>query len=213
MHVAAIIVAAGRGSRAGEGTPKQYRVLAGRPVLARTLAAFLEHRGIDRVLVVIHPNDEALYRSCITGLAPGAMGRLLPPAHGGETRQDSVMHGLEMLRQTSPAFVLVHDAARPFVDRGLIDRAIAAVQSFDAAVPGIPMTDTVKVVDDGGAAIETPDRRRLRAIPRPSGSSICSPPIARLPPPDYGRSRTMGLWSNGGDSLSRCSKAIRPISN
>src|SRR5687768_10280152 len=94
MPVATLIVAAGRGSRAGEGIPKQYRSLAARPVLARTLEAFLAHPCIDLAAVVIHPDDNALYEASIAGLEPRLSRRLLAPAFGGETRQDSVRLGL-----------------------------------------------------------------------------------------------------------------------
>jgi 2-C-methyl-D-erythritol 4-phosphate cytidylyltransferase/2-C-methyl-D-erythritol 2,4-cyclodiphosphate synthase len=167
MQVAAIIVAAGRGSRAGEGPPKQYRLLGGEPVLARTLTAFLQRQSIERIIVVIHPDDEALYEACIAGLPRGSADRFLPRVLGGETRQDSVMRGLEMLDETSPAIVLVHDAARPFVDGALIDRAVAAARAFGAAVPGIPVTDTIKVVDADGMVVKTPERRLLRAVQTP----------------------------------------------
>src|SRR5690349_13808189 len=96
MSVAALIVAAGRGSRAGEGIPKQYRLLGEMPVLARTLSTFLAHPGINHTVVVIHPDDRALYEGVIAVL-PALSAALLPCVHGGETRQDSVMSGLEVL--------------------------------------------------------------------------------------------------------------------
>src|SRR5215212_1485044 len=117
MSVAAIIVAAGRGSRAGEGPPKQYRSLAGEPVLTRTLRVFLTHPSIDSVVPVIHPEDRSLYEES-SRLLPRAAG-LYPPRHGGRTRQASVLSGLEALVSSPPDVVLVHDAARPFASAGL----------------------------------------------------------------------------------------------
>jgi 2-C-methyl-D-erythritol 4-phosphate cytidylyltransferase / 2-C-methyl-D-erythritol 2,4-cyclodiphosphate synthase len=92
--------------------------------------------------------------------------RLIPPAEGGETRQDSVRFGLERLGEPDGAIVLVHDAARPFVDAALIDRAIGAGES-GAAVPGVPVTDTIKLIAPDGDVAGTPDRSSLRAIQTP----------------------------------------------
>lgn len=173
MPVAALIVAAGRGFRAGEGTPKQYRYLQGQSVLARTLARFLSHPGIDRILVVIHPDDWDLYETSIGGFAP-LPSALLPCVFGGETRQDSVRNGLEALAASAPDIVLVHDAARPFASPELIDRAIRAGQRQDAAVPGTPVTDTIKVIGTQSEVVSTPDRASLRAVQTPQVFSFAS---------------------------------------
>ncbi|MBM6581483.1 bifunctional 2-C-methyl-D-erythritol 4-phosphate cytidylyltransferase/2-C-methyl-D-erythritol 2,4-cyclodiphosphate synthase [Microvirga sp. BT689] len=166
MSIAALIVAAGRGSRAGEGVPKQYRLLQGQPVLARTLAGFLAHPGIGHTLVVIHPDDRGLYEASVRSIAP-ISAALLPCIDGGETRQDSVRNGLEALSDSDPGLVLVHDAARPFVGPQLIDRAIEAAGRWGAAVPGVPVTDTIKVIGGQSEVVSTPDRASLRAIQTP----------------------------------------------
>ncbi len=167
MSVAALIVAAGRGSRAGEGLPKQYRLLDGKPVLTRTLEAFLRHPSVDRTISVIHPDDQDFYQASIHSLPADLQVRLLPCAYGGKTRQDSVRNGLEALLGFKAQIVLVHDAARPFVDLDLIDRAIEAGSQKSTAVPGIPVTDTIKVIDAAGEVVSTPDRAGLRAIQTP----------------------------------------------
>ncbi|WP_445500787.1 bifunctional 2-C-methyl-D-erythritol 4-phosphate cytidylyltransferase/2-C-methyl-D-erythritol 2,4-cyclodiphosphate synthase [Microvirga sp. G4-2] len=167
MSVAALIVAAGRGSRAGEGIPKQYRFVGGKPVLALTLEAFLRHPGIERTLAVIHPDDQDLYRKSIAALPDELTGRLLPVAHGGETRQDSVRNGLETLLEFAPAHVLIHDAARPFAAGALIGRALEATENWEAAVPGIAVTDTIKVIGPQSEVVSTPDRASLRAVQTP----------------------------------------------
>ncbi|MDX5415294.1 MAG: 2-C-methyl-D-erythritol 4-phosphate cytidylyltransferase, partial [Alphaproteobacteria bacterium] len=133
MKVAALIVAAGRGSRAGPGAPKQYRLIAGEPVLRRTLAAFSSHQGISCLLTVIHPEDAEAYQAAAKGL-----GKLLPAVPGGPSRQASVLAGLEALAGTqAPDLVLIHDGARPFVSHRLIDDCIGALASHDGAlVPG-----------------------------------------------------------------------------
>lgn len=174
MSIAALIVAAGRGSRAGEGVPKQYRFLRGTPVLARTLEAFLGHQGITKTLAVIHPDDLKLYEECTAALSPEHAARLLPVAYGGETRQDSVRNGLEALSEFAPSHVLIHDAARPFLGSSLIDRALEAAMEWGAAVPGIPVTDTIKVVGPQGEVVSTPDRANLRAIQTPQAFDFAS---------------------------------------
>jgi 2-C-methyl-D-erythritol 4-phosphate cytidylyltransferase/2-C-methyl-D-erythritol 2,4-cyclodiphosphate synthase len=140
MKMAFLIVAAGRGSRAGGELPKQYQMLAGRPLLAWTLdaAAGLATR------VVIHPDDRQLYESA-------AAGRAGPPILGGATRQESVRLGLEALAVDPPDAVLVHDAARPFPGNPLMARLIAALASADGAIPALPVSDTLKRERDGMA--------------------------------------------------------------
>ena len=163
---AIIIVAAGRGVRAGEGLPKQYRLLAGLPVLARTLAALAGGAPGAVLQAVIHPDDRVLYDAAVAASRVAA-DRLRPPVHGGATRQASVRAGLEALADVAPARVLVHDAARPFVSPALVGRALEALALAPAAVPGLAVTDTVKQVDAAGTVVATPDRDRLRAVQTP----------------------------------------------
>src|SRR6188474_261620 len=106
--VAAVVVAAGRGVRAGGSLPKQYRELAGEPVIRSSLSLFAWHGQIGAVQAVIHPDDAGAYEAAAKGL------RLLAPVLGGATRQASVRAGLEALSSRVPDIVLVHDAARPF---------------------------------------------------------------------------------------------------
>jgi 2-C-methyl-D-erythritol 4-phosphate cytidylyltransferase/2-C-methyl-D-erythritol 2,4-cyclodiphosphate synthase len=160
--VAAIIVAAGRGERAGGGVAKQYRPIAGEPMIRPTLRAFLNHGGIETVQPVIARPDEDLYRAATAGLA-----NLQSPVTGGATRQASVRAGLEALAPTAPDLVLIHDAARPFLTGALIDRAIAAGTATGAAVPGVAIADTVKAIDDAATVTETLDRSRLRIVQTP----------------------------------------------
>jgi 2-C-methyl-D-erythritol 4-phosphate cytidylyltransferase / 2-C-methyl-D-erythritol 2,4-cyclodiphosphate synthase len=169
MSVAAIIVAAGRGSRAGGGIPKQFRPLAGRSALTRVTEVFLSHPAVDRVQAVIDPSDFGHFEHAVTGLAAESKRRLPAPVPGGATRQGSVRQGLEALARylPSPDLVLIHDAARPFPSAGLIDRAIAAGRAHGAAVPGIAVTDTIKIVDRAGRVLETPARDALQAIQTP----------------------------------------------
>lgn len=152
MKIAALIVAAGRGSRAGPGAPKQYRPLAGEPVLRRTLAAFAAHPGISGILTVIHASDEAAYLE-----AAGGLPKLLGPAFGGETRQASVLAGLEALAiSDKPDLVLIHDGARPFVSARLISDCIGALEAHAGALASLAVTDTIRRGKDGLAGETVP---------------------------------------------------------
>ncbi|GJD63544.1 bifunctional 2-C-methyl-D-erythritol 4-phosphate cytidylyltransferase/2-C-methyl-D-erythritol 2,4-cyclodiphosphate synthase [Methylobacterium frigidaeris] len=167
-QIAAVVVAAGRGIRVGGDTPKQYRRVGGQAVLTRTLAALAAHPGVARIQVVIAADAASFYDECLGDLASEARQKLARPVEGGATRQASVRAGLTALaRDGDPDLVLVHDAARPFVDDALIDRAIAAAQSHGAAVPGVPVSDTIKVVEPDGRVRETPERESLRAVQTP----------------------------------------------
>ncbi len=146
--------------------PKQYRHLDASPVLTRTLATFLAHPSVRQTLVVIHPDDLDLYEASVAALPPGLAARLGACAFGGETRQDSVRKGLEAIAADRPDIVLVHDGARPFVSGDLIDRAIEAGRR-GPSVPGIAVTDTIKVTGPSGEVVSTPDRASLRAIQTP----------------------------------------------
>jgi 2-C-methyl-D-erythritol 4-phosphate cytidylyltransferase/2-C-methyl-D-erythritol 2,4-cyclodiphosphate synthase len=166
VSVAALIVAAGRGTRAadGPGRPKQYRPIGGVPVLARSIDAFATHQRISEILVVIDPDHARFYEDATRSFAE----RLRPPVPGGARRQDSVRAGLEALAQDAPAAVLIHDAARPFVDRALIDRVIGGLGAHDAALPCVPVTDTLKWVA-GGKVIGTAERDQLYRAQTPQG--------------------------------------------
>ncbi|MDZ4366196.1 MAG: bifunctional 2-C-methyl-D-erythritol 4-phosphate cytidylyltransferase/2-C-methyl-D-erythritol 2,4-cyclodiphosphate synthase [Afipia sp.] len=163
MTVVALIVAAGRGSRAGPGAPKQYRQLGGEPVLRRTLSTFAAHPGIDAVLTVIHKDDRAAYETAAAGLP-----KLLPPCPGGETRQASVRAGLESLTGLKPARVLIHDGARPLVSTALISACIEALDTHRGALVALPVTDTLRRGTDGMAG-EAVSRKNLWRAQTPQG--------------------------------------------
>ncbi|MCX5568503.1 bifunctional 2-C-methyl-D-erythritol 4-phosphate cytidylyltransferase/2-C-methyl-D-erythritol 2,4-cyclodiphosphate synthase [Kaistia nematophila] len=161
---AALIVAAGRGVRAGGEVPKQYRKLAGQAILGRTTARFLSHPRIDEVLVVIHADDAALYEAAVGG-QPG----LLPFVTGGATRQESVRRGLEALAERGITHVLIHDAVRPFASPALIDRVIDGLAASDAVLAASPVTDTLKRADAGAIVSGTVSRDNLHAAETPQG--------------------------------------------
>lgn len=171
--VAALIVAAGRGLRAGADAPKQYRRLGGMPVLCRTLAPFLAETRIGTVVVVVGAGDRARYDEAIGYLPETARTQLTAPIEGGETRQDSVRAGLEALGAVGfMGSVLVHDAARPFVSPTLIERALAASAEHVAAVPTLAATDTVKRIDGNGLIAETLPREQLVSVQTPQAFAL-----------------------------------------
>ena len=158
MTIAAIITAAGRGSRAGGARPKQWRPLGGRSVLAHAVAPFL---GFDRVLVVLHPDD------MIDGLRE--FGGTVTLVGGGESRSQSVRNALESLDGVGVDHVLIHDGARPLADAALIGRVLAALEAgAPAAAPALPVTDALWR-GAGGLVTGTEDRAGLFRAQTPQG--------------------------------------------
>ena len=157
MSIAALIVAAGRGTRAGGNDPKQWQMLAGKRVIDHTLNAFKQHRNIDTILVVLHPEDQ---------------NRLTDPtiktALGGATRNQSVYNGLRALRATAPKQVLIHDVARPLISAKCITDVIEALQTHSGAAPALPITDALWRGQDG-LVDETVARENLFRAQTPQG--------------------------------------------
>ncbi|WP_425532108.1 bifunctional 2-C-methyl-D-erythritol 4-phosphate cytidylyltransferase/2-C-methyl-D-erythritol 2,4-cyclodiphosphate synthase [Ancylobacter crimeensis] len=162
MTTDVVVVAAGRGLRAGAGVPKQLRAVGGKPLLRRTVECFSADPRIRRIRVVIHQNDEAACTEALAGL-PGEIAFCT----GGETRQASVKAGLEAIAGDAPDLVLIHDAARPFLTAELVGRAIEAAASHGAAVPALTLTDTVKAHAGNGTLSAGPDREGLRRVQTP----------------------------------------------
>lgn len=166
-RIAVVIVAAGRGERAsasGDTRPKQYRPLAGLPVVSRTIAAFLALPEVGVVLPVIHQDHGAIFAAL--GIADP---RVLTPIWGRSTRQGSVLAGLEALAADPPDLVLIQDAARPLASHDLITEVIAALATRPGALPVVPVTDTIKRSHDGLLAEGTEDRHTLFAAQTPQG--------------------------------------------
>jgi 2-C-methyl-D-erythritol 4-phosphate cytidylyltransferase/2-C-methyl-D-erythritol 2,4-cyclodiphosphate synthase len=137
MRAIALVLAAGSGSRHGP-SPKQYRTLLGQPVLRHALARLLAHPAISGVRAVIGAGDVAAYEAATAGLD------LPPPVLGGTTRQASARAGLEAIAGETPDAVLIHDAARPILPHAVIDRLLAALVTAEAAIPVLPVTDTIR---------------------------------------------------------------------
>jgi 2-C-methyl-D-erythritol 4-phosphate cytidylyltransferase / 2-C-methyl-D-erythritol 2,4-cyclodiphosphate synthase len=157
-----LVLAAGRGSRFGGDLPKQYLSLGGTVVLRHAVAALARHPRVTGVMVAIRPEDRALFEGAVTGLS------VLAPVAGGATRQDSVRLGLEALAAHRPRRVLIHDGARPFPDQALIDRVIRALDGAPAAIPCLPLRDTIKRAENG-AIRATVDRSELWRAQTPQG--------------------------------------------
>jgi 2-C-methyl-D-erythritol 4-phosphate cytidylyltransferase/2-C-methyl-D-erythritol 2,4-cyclodiphosphate synthase len=164
--VAVVIVAAGRGERAGHLTdgPKQYRKIGGRAVISHTLEAFATHPGVDRVVVAIHPEDEDLFPGVVDGI-PGK----ITAVTGGPTRQASTRLGLLALQPHRPDAVLIHDAVRPFADHELIARVIDAITEEAGVLPALPVSDTLKQSSGTGTVGGTVARDGLHAAQTPQG--------------------------------------------
>lgn len=164
MKAAAIIVAAGRGTRAGEGLPKQWRSLQGRSLVAWSLEAFRSHPGISTCILVLHPDD--------MGMAPGyeAHGDVAVVA-GGATRDASVLAGLQAAEGTGISHVLIHDAARPLVSAQVIERVLTALRHSDGAAPALAVIDALWRGGDGRVT-GTEDRAGLYRAQTPQGFAL-----------------------------------------
>lgn len=167
---AAVIVAAGRGDRFGGSIPKQFRDLAGRPILRRTVEAFMPVDGLDRIVVVVDPINHDLAAMALDGLRDQRPTVTIVP--GRSDRQGSVLAGLEALAEGSapPSAVLIHDGVRPLVRISTIKAVMAAITGgIDGAIAALPVNDTLKGVSDSGVISRTVDRTGLYRAQTPQG--------------------------------------------
>jgi 2-C-methyl-D-erythritol 4-phosphate cytidylyltransferase len=156
--VSAIIVAAGKGRRMKAEAPKQYLMLDGLPILSRTLLAVDACPEVDDICLVVPESDMAYCRAAV--LAPVRLRAPVKMVAGGAQRQESVYNGLRSLAHDD-GIVLIHDGVRPFVRPDEIRCCIDAAKIHGACIPGLPVSDTLKAVGDGGDIIKTIDRDRL----------------------------------------------------
>jgi len=163
-EVGVIVVAAGRGLRAGAGEPKQFRPVAGAPLVLHALRPFLQHPAVTRVALVLPADIAAAPPPWLAELA----GERLLLVAGGAQRQDSARAGLAALPPACQV-ILVHDGARPLPDAGVIDRVIAAAREGRGAVAAVPLSDTIKEVDAAGRVVTTVPRERLWRAQTPQG--------------------------------------------
>ena len=157
MTIAAIIVAAGRGTRAGSALPKQWHPLLGRRVIDWTLDAFRNHPDIDKICVVLHPDD----------FETADLNDVILTT-GGATRDASVKNGLDALVSDAPGHVLIHDAARATISDAVISDVIHALATHDAAAPALPVTDALWT-GENGLVTGTRDRSGLFRAQTPQG--------------------------------------------
>lgn len=162
MSAAVILVAAGRGERLGKG-PKAFALLAGQSLLLRSARVFETSPAIGAIVAVV-PRD--LKGDAASQLA--TLAKLSAIVAGGARRQDSVLEGLRALGSSFDGVVLVHDAARPFVDAALVERVVSGATRNGSAVPVAPVADTMKRID-GNRIVETLDRGQLAAAQTPQG--------------------------------------------
>ncbi|MBW2649685.1 MAG: 2-C-methyl-D-erythritol 4-phosphate cytidylyltransferase [Deltaproteobacteria bacterium] len=160
----AIIVAGGSGRRMLDDLPKQYLSLDGIPILGRTLIKFEKASSVDRIVLVVPKDDMDYAKNKIVGKY-----QILKAKHiqaGGETRQDSVRNGLEMVDDRDDVIV-IHDGVRPFLSEELIDLSIREAVRNGAVIPVIPLKNTIKIVGEDGIIRDTPDRSDLRLAQTP----------------------------------------------
>lgn len=164
--ISVLIVAAGRGTRAGTDVPKQYVRIGGKTILRHTLDRFLAVPDIDHITVVIAKGDTDAYEQALDGLTDA---RITAPVFGGNSRAQSVRAGLEsMAKGTPPEHVLIHDAARPFVSQDAIAQVMQVLTIHDGAIVAVPAIDAIWRAD-GGFAISPQDRSVMWHAQTPQG--------------------------------------------
>ncbi len=163
METLAILVAAGRGERLGAAQPKAFLEIGGESLLLRAARAFEASARVEGIVAVVPAGEVEVARAL---LAP--IGKLRGVVAGGPRRQDSVLEGLKQVPAGWDGIVLVHDAARPLVSVALIDAVVVTAREHGAALPVLPLNDTIKRVQ-GGRALATLDRTELGAAQTPQG--------------------------------------------
>lgn len=163
MRTAAILVAGGTGSRFGGDLPKQYLPMGGTTVLQTTINQFADHSGIDNLVVVIADGAEELYENSVQIPRPSTV-------IGGKTRAESVLAGLKAIEVDAPDYVVIHDAARPFVSKEQIDAVLHALESHEACAPALPIVDAIKQTDPNtGKILANADRSAYARMQTPQG--------------------------------------------
>jgi 2-C-methyl-D-erythritol 4-phosphate cytidylyltransferase len=163
--VAVVLLAAGEGSRLGSSRPKAFVGLAGEAMLVHSLRAFEQHEAVDSIVLVVPEEWTGPAEVLVDDLGCDKVSSI---EVGGASRAASVRAGLEAVADRRATAVLVHDAARPIVPEELVDRVLAPLsEGWDAVVPALPVTDTIKVVDANGRIESTAARASLRAAQTP----------------------------------------------
>ena len=158
-----IIVAAGSGSRMNMGINKQFIKLKDKEIIVYTLERFYKHKNIDEIVVVVKEEEAEFFKNEIIDKYNFENIKI---AYGGKERQNSVYNGLKMLDDKCD-IVLVHDGARPFISKSLIDNCIEEAKNHNAVVVGVPVKDTIKVINEDNDIVDTPERSKLWAVQTP----------------------------------------------
>lgn len=164
----AVILAAGQGKRMGSSIQKQYLDLCGKPVLYYTLLAFENSEVIDSIILVTGKNEMTWVKQEI--VENYGFGKVSEIIEGGKERYDSVWNALKLIQnkeKTQDMYIFIHDGARPFVDEKILQRAFEAVKQSQSCVVGMPVKDTIKIVNKDLEAEGTPDRKKMWMIQTP----------------------------------------------
>lgn len=161
-YVAAIIVAAGKGTRMGSDIPKQYMTIAGKTVLDTTLYKFEKSNDINEIILVVNKEDLEYVKDEIVPF----YSKIIHVVPGGKTRTESVYQGLKRVNKSCD-IVLIHDGVRPFISYNLISQCIENAVSYKACIPVINVVDTIKEVSEEGIVVKTFDRKTLKAVQTP----------------------------------------------
>ena len=168
MRNIAIVLAAGAGSRMQSDTPKQYMEILGKPVLYYSLAVFEQSPVISDIVLVTRPGEEEYCRRNF--IKPYGFGKVRAIVAGGEERYLSVYQGIQVIKEfvvSEDGLVFIHDGARPCLSEEVIERLCHEAQEYDAAIAGVPVKDTIKMVDTNSTVEQTPDRKCLWQIQTP----------------------------------------------
>lgn len=163
----AVIPAAGAGKRLGLGINKAFAMLKGAPLIVHCLAMLAETKLITRAIVVLAPAEVEEGRLLLEQYQQQFFSNLpFAVVAGGKERQDSVANALRTIDETE-GYVAVHDGARPFAGKEVFERTLAAAEKYGAAIAAVPVKDTIKVVDEQGMVVATPERKTLQAVQTP----------------------------------------------
>ena len=158
-----VIVSAGRGSRMKSDINKQFLKIGGKEVIAHTVERFYNNKNIGEIIIVVREDEKEFFQENIINKYGY---KNLKIAFGGKERQDSVYNGLQEVDKNC-SIVLIHDGARPFVTNEIIEQSIECAQKYNCAIVGIPVKDTIKIVNENNDVCNTPNRNTLWSIQTP----------------------------------------------
>ena len=158
-----IIVAAGSGSRMNTNINKQFIKLNDKEIIAHTIEKFYNNKNINDIVIVIKEDEAKFFKKEILDKYRF---KNIKIAYGGKERQDSVYSGIKLLDKNCK-YVLIHDGARPFVDEDIINRSLDEVKVFKSIIVGVPVKDTIKVVNNNNSVVDTPNRSTLWSVQTP----------------------------------------------